>query len=265
MDERVELRNEDYGKNGFGENEKLNYQDGNKGDGINEWKPEDYYRYSLNRENDKANFIRKVYLLLSFQFFVTFLFVLISVFSDGFRDFVYENWWVMIISSVLAIIVIVVLFYSKKARRNFPLNYILMFTFTLLMSFTLACICAFYYPEVILMAFGITLCITIALTIYSFFIDENIVILIGISIVLPFGMIMFLLTIILIGSDDIYRLVFCPLAVILYGIYLVLDTYYMVADDRYGANYDDYIIGVVSLYIDIIGMFTYILAIFSKR
>ena len=230
-----------------------------------DWNNQDYEKYSLEKPEDRLNFIRKVYILLSSQLLITALFVLYSVLSTDFQDFVYDNWWIMIISSILAIVPLLILFLSKKASRTVPINYILLTIFTLFESFTMACICAFYYPEVILIAFGCTAGLTIVLTIYAFVTKTDFTYFYGILIVVSFGLLVFLIIILVTGSDNIYRLVFCPLCVIFYGVYLIVDTQLIVGKKHHAIEYDDYVLGVVMLYVDIIGMFSYILAIFGEK
>jgi FtsH-binding integral membrane protein len=58
---------------------------------------------------------------------------------------------------------------------------------------------------------------------------------------------------------------YCSLACILFGIYLVIDTQLIVGGRRYALSMDDYVAGALMLYIDIIQMFLYILSILGGR
>lgn len=225
----------------------------------NAWNEEDYKKNSLENTRDRLGFIRKVYLLLFLQLLITGVFVLIGALSEGFRDFVYEHWWIMLISFFLSLIPLLLLFLVKSYARTVPINYCLLFLFTLLDSFTLACITAFYEPEVILIAFGCTALLTGSLTLYAWFTKTDFTLLYGVMIVVGFALFAFLLLILILDNNDIYRLIFCPLAIIFYGVYLVIDTQYIISKGKYGMGYDDYVLGVVALYIDIVGMFAYFL------
>ena len=87
----------------------------------------------------------------------------------------------------------------------------------------------------------------------------------GSMIALSFGLLLFGLIFIIIGDSNLYRLLFCPLAVICYGIFLVYDTQLIIGTKRHKIGYDDYILGTVSLYIDIVGLFVYLLQIIGKK
>jgi hypothetical protein len=52
---------------------------------------------------------------------------------------------------------------------------------------------------------------------------------------------------------------YCSLGVILFGIYLVIDTQMIIGGKRFSISYDDYVLGALILYIDIIQIFLYIL------
>ena len=46
-----------------------------------------------------------------------------------------------------------------------------------------------------------------------------------------------------------------------YGIYLVIDTQLIVGKGRWSIDMEDYIVGALMLYVDIIGLFLYLLRI----
>ena len=225
----------------------------------NEWGENDYKHHSLENPSDRLGFIRKVYLLLFVQLLITALLVMMGALSEGFRDFVYDNWWIMLVSFFLSLIPLLLLFFVKSFARTVPINYCLLFLFTLLDGFTLACITTFYEPGVILIAFGCTAALTGGLTMYAWLTKTDFTKLYGIMIVVGFALMGFLLIIIIFGSDDVYRLIFCPIAIVFYGVYLIIDTQYIIGKGKYGLGYDDYVLGVVALYIDIVGMFSYLL------
>ena len=65
--------------------------------------------------------------------------------------------------------------------------------------------------------------------------------------------------------NQILYTVYCLFAVIMYGIFIVYDTQ-LIAGGRYQElSYDDYILGALLLYIDIIGLFIYILSLFGNK
>lgn len=57
----------------------------------------------------------------------------------------------------------------------------------------------------------------------------------------------------------------CALGVIIFGIYIIIDTQLIMGSHKYGITMDDYILGALILYIDIIQLFIYILRLLSQR
>lgn len=61
--------------------------------------------------------------------------------------------------------------------------------------------------------------------------------------------------------DNLY----CSLGVLVFGIYLVIDTQMIVGGKRLEISMDDYVVGALILYLDIIQIFLYLLEILSKK
>lgn len=61
--------------------------------------------------------------------------------------------------------------------------------------------------------------------------------------------------------DNLY----CALGVIVFGIYIVIDTQLIIGGRRLEISMDDYVVGALILYIDIITMFLYLLQLLSKK
>lgn len=58
---------------------------------------------------------------------------------------------------------------------------------------------------------------------------------------------------------------YCSLGVILFGIYLIIDTQLIIGGKRLAISLDDYVVGALLLYIDIIQIFLYLLQMFGRR
>ena len=75
----------------------------------------------------------------------------------------------LLIISVVATVVILVMFVCfRNLARNTPINYILLFTFTVCMSYYCFCICLFYDQICVIEALALTIASTIGLTVYAF-------------------------------------------------------------------------------------------------
>jgi hypothetical protein len=59
-------------------------------------------------------------------------------------------------------------------------------------------------------------------------------------------------------------ILYCTLGVLLFGIYLIIDTQMILGGKRMQFSIDDYVAAAMLLYIDIIQIFLYILAMLKK-
>ena len=117
------------------------------------------------------------------------------------------------------------------------------------------------------MAFGTTALTTIALTIYALRTKTNIEVFVAMSFVVYLAMLPLIIISFFIGLGALNTL-YCALGVILYGLYLIIDTM-MICKGKgmsgRGCQMDDYIIGAMMLYLDIIMMFVYILQLLGSK
>jgi FtsH-binding integral membrane protein len=99
-----------------------------------------------------------------------------------------------------------------------------------------------------------------ALTLYAIFTRTDFTIKWGIVIVLFMAM-LFLGIFSWIAWTPFLNTLYCSLGLILFGIYIVIDTQLIMGGKRFQLSMDDYVVGALLLYIDIIQIFLYILMI----
>jgi FtsH-binding integral membrane protein len=78
------------------------------------------------------------------------------------------------------------------------------------------------------------------------------------------AMLMFGIFTIILWSPILNNL-YCCLGVILFGVYLVIDTQLVIGGRRLEISMDDYVVGALILYMDIIQIFLYLLRILGRR
>ena len=112
------------------------------------------------------------------------------------------------------------------------------------------------------MAAAMTLGITVSLTIYAMTTKTDMTVMGSTLFILLGGLILFGIFA-MIFRDKILIVLYCILAVILYGYYLIYDTQLVVGGKTYQLEIDDYVIGAIIIYIDIIVMFMRLLQLLS--
>lgn len=214
--------------------------------------------------NDRRGFIKKVYALLCIQLMWTVIFIGIVVGIPEMRDGIQKTAGLFYAALVITILLIIAIMCFKKVARKYPLNYICMFTFSLFESYIVAFISSYYDPYVVLSAILITFVVTVSLTIYAFKTKKDFTVCGGILVSVTVSLIMFGFLMIFFYQYYV-NMLFCELAIILYSIFIVYDTQ-LIAGGRYQEiTFDDYVVGALMLYVDIIGLFLYILSLLGSK
>lgn len=221
-------------------------------------------RYMLVKANDRLGFIRKVYTILSCQMMITTLFVTMTVTIQPLKETVQELWPVAIVAMLFSFILLIAILCFQRLAKTVPTNYILLVAFTLCEAYIVGFLCAFYEPMIVLAAAIMTLGITLALTVYACITRTDFTTCMGIMHVLVVSLLLFGLLMIFMYNSALY-LLFCYFAVVVYGIFIVYDTQLIVGGRYRELGYDDYILGALILYIDVIGLFIYLLRILGRR
>lgn len=219
----------------------------------------------FNETKIRHGFVRKVYAILGLQLLVTIIICAIFMSLKDFQLWVVEN---TILAYVLVIIVMIVqyglmmtIICCDIARKKFPLNMVLLFILTALFGLTLGFVCALSKTRYVFYAAAITVAIVLGLTLFAFqnWIDFTscwLFVIISSVILVIFGFVAMFM------QDRIINLVYCCFGVLVVSFMLVYDTQLMLGGNhQYAISPEEYIIAALSLYIDIILIFQYILEI----
>ena len=168
--------------------------------------------------------------------------------------------WLFYVFMVITIITVYALACYPKVARSVPINYILLFLFTIAEAYMISIIASYYDSTTVLMAGGLTAAATVGLTIYAFYTKKDFT---------KLGGFLFALILVLIvgGIFAIFirnkwlNLGLAILGVLVFSIYLVFDTQLIIGKNERKFSIDDYIMAAMNLYLDIINLFLYILQI----
>ena len=210
----------------------------------------------------RLGFIRKVYGILCLQLSFTLFFCILAMSSTAIAEFLQQSMGLLIFASVLSIVILIALLCCKDFARQVPANYILLSLFTISEAYMVATTCSLYDPMTVIIAACMTLGVTLVLTAYAYTTQHDFKVSSAIGMVLLSSLILFAVFSGFFGLGGAFEVVWSTLGVITYGIYLVIDTQ-IIADEK-GLSVDDYIVGALMLYVDIIGMFLYLLRLLEK-
>ena len=215
----------------------------------------------------RKGFIKKTYGILFSQLAISLLFISLTFIPSVKEIILFDmsNNPLILVFLLVFIIVTIVVFSvfvcCPQVARTVPYNYLLLFSFTLCMSFYLCLLCAQYDTEIVFTALALTCAATIGLTIYAATTKTDYT---------SCGGFLFAFCLIMIFSVGLffwvgYYVFYCALGVLLYSLYLVYDTQLILG--KFGNEYkiDDYCFAALNLYIDIIYLFIKILSILGSK
>uniref|UniRef100_A0A667ZUW8 Transmembrane BAX inhibitor motif containing 1 n=1 Tax=Myripristis murdjan TaxID=586833 RepID=A0A667ZUW8_9TELE len=209
-------------------------------------------------------FIRKVYLILAAQLSVTISIVAVFTFVEPVRVFVIRNPAIYWTSFAVYFVVYCVLVCCKEPRRRFPWNLLLLSIFTLAMSFLTGTIASYYDTKAVFIAIGITAVVCVAVTIFCFQTKVDFTSCGGLLCILAvLLMIIGMVTTIVLCFQYVpwLHMLYAALGAIVYTLFLAYNTQLLIGNRELAISPEEYVYGALSLYIDIVQMFLFILQI----
>jgi len=184
---------------------------------------------------DRLGFVKKVYAILFSQLALTAAYTWYALSSVETAQWMQQNSWLYFTLLFVMIVVQIMLICVRSVSRKVPVNYIMLFIFTACESYFVAWLCQMYTYDPAANAFdedgyrtvaiagAMTLGITASLSAYAWTTKEDFTTKMGFLWV--FGMVFFMLCIFSIFFFSyILQMVLCAVGVLLFGMYLVVDT-----------------------------------------
>ena len=216
----------------------------------------------ISEKSIRRNFIRKVLGIIFCQMMVSVAFVLAALFIDAFKTFQSENVYLFLVAIFVEILLFIMLICNKQLCKRVPYNYIVLFIFTIAVSYILSFICARTKPEAVLVATIATSLIVILLGLFTCLSNRDLTTNVGILLYLPVGGI-FLILFLSVWPIYIVQIVICLIVVLIFSAFLAYDLQKL--SGKFGIEYsiDDYVFAALMIYIDIIMIFKNLLYIFG--
>ncbi len=207
----------------------------------------------------KSDFITKIYTLLSIQLVATWLMSYSFYIYPSVTNFVLQQKG-LLITTILGTFLF--LFLSWCYGKQHPWNYVILAGFTLCESYSVSYVCLFYQPESILLAWGLTASIFIALSLYVIITGKDFAFLgAGLFACLWILIIGGLIQIFFLPNDQFLNTAMAVLGAMVASGYILYDT----SDIIKRLDPDDFVYACMSLYLDIIMLFLRLLELFGKE
>ncbi|XP_034429658.1 protein lifeguard 3-like [Hippoglossus hippoglossus] len=212
----------------------------------------------------RHGFIRKVYLILTAQLAVTFSVVGVFTFVDPVRLFVIRYPGIYWASFVVYFLVYCILICCKEPRRRFPCNLVLLGIFTLALSYMSGTISSYYETKAVFLAMGITALVCIAVTIFCFQTKVDFTSCGGLlSVAAVLLMIIGIVTAVVLSFQYVpwLHMLYAAIGAVVYTLFLVYNTQLLIGNRELAISPEEYIYGALSLYVDIVHIFLFILQV----
>lgn len=213
----------------------------------------------------RHDFIKRVYALLSINLAITFGIVALFSFCNAATNWLIEHYWVSIIFSICSLILIIVISCCPHIARNHYVGLSFLFLLSVFFGISVSGLAVSVNKFSVLLSSGITILIFIVLTFFAMQVKYDFTgwgpyLLIGILILVIYSLVL-----IFIPFNSTAYIIMSALGVLIFSFYVIYDTQRIIGGKhrKYQFSIDDYIFATVSLYLDIINIFTYIIAIFS--
>lgn len=215
----------------------------------------------------RHSFIRKVYAIISVQLLVTVGIIAMFTFVSPVRSFVQRNIAVYYSSYAVFLVTYLVLVCCQGPRRRFPWNLILLSIFTLAMSFMTGTIASMYQTKAVLIAMLITAIVAIIVTIFCFQTKVDFTSCTGLFCVLGIVvMVTGIVTVIVLSFKYVpwLHMLYAAIGAIAFTLFLAYDTQLVLGNRKNTLSPEEYIYGALTIYTDIVYIFTFLLQIVGR-
>ncbi|NXP30282.1 LFG3 protein, partial [Leiothrix lutea] len=210
----------------------------------------------------RHTFIRKVYAIISLQLLVTVGIISVFTFVRPVHTFVQANPAIYYASYAVFLVTYLVLACCQGPRRRFPWNIILLSIFTLAMGLMTGTIASMYGTKAVLIAMLITAIVAIVVTIFCFQTKARR----GMHPALPSvgqhpGS---SCSCSLLVQVPWLHMLYAAIGAIAFTLFLAYDTQLVLGNRKNTLSPEEYIYGALTIYTDIIYIFTFILQIVGR-
>lgn len=220
-----------------------------------------YTSSAMSEYNLRNGFIKKVLCILMMQLAISTVAIGVTfIDKSAIRTFMVQNKWLMWVALGVSLASMIVLVCKRDAFRKVPMNYILLFVYTVSMSYLLAAIAATTESDVVLFALGFTVLIVLAVTLYACFTKTDVTK--ARSIISGLIMTAFLVLIFaLCFRSRFLSVIYSGLVGVIFTIILAYDIQKLIGKYEQQYSLDEYIMASLDLYIDIVQIFLAVLSV----
>jgi FtsH-binding integral membrane protein len=203
-------------------------------------------------------FVRKVYAILTVQLLATALLSSISFFSEGYKNWIRTNQW-MLWTSMFGALGFLGLTYWK--RKSYPTNLLFLAGFTGLEAYSISVIVSFYQSRIVLEAVLLTAGLFIGLTLFACQTKYDFTSWMPYLFGILWALVLFGFMAIFFPRNSTVELVYSGIGALVFSAYILVDTQLVMRH----YHVEEEIAASISLYLDILNLFLSILRILNNQ
>ncbi|KAL4428906.1 hypothetical protein ABPG74_017496 [Tetrahymena malaccensis] len=215
-------------------------------------------------KNVRLGFIRKVFSILSVQLAFTVFMIFMSQQNHSFRLFQIRNEWVFTLSIILGLVISVGMYFVEALTKKVPINYIALGLFTLCEGYMVSAFTLQFSKLVVLQAGFLTAGATILLFLYACTTKKDVTIL-NSTLFMSLGSLFLVGIMSFFFRTELTIMLLQFASVLIYSFYLIYDIQLIMGNKSLKLDIDNYILGSLTIYIDIVRIFIKILQLLGQK
>ncbi|VVT50253.1 uncharacterized protein SAPINGB_P002677 [Magnusiomyces paraingens] len=205
----------------------------------------------------RMSFVRRVYTILTLQLLGTTALSSIFILNPGLTVWALQNQWAFWTSFAASIVLMLLAFWKS---RSYPINLVFLAGFTAAESYMVGFITSLYDTKIVVEAFFLTFVIFVGLTIFACQSKYDFSQWQGVACTVLFVMIGVGFLMMFFPYSSTAELIYSIIGALLFSLYIVIDTQLVLK--KY--HLEEEVPAAISLYLDIINLFLYILRILNE-
>lgn len=214
----------------------------------------------------RNDFVKKVYMILTVQLLVTIA-IAAAIMSVPVESLESIGWSRLMQINSIAILIFACAMQCccQQQMRTFPINYVMLFIFTVMMAALVGTATVGYNTSVVLEAAGLTMAMFLALTAYACVTKTDFTGL-GPYLYCALWGLIFASIVCFMFPSELGHVAIAALGCVLFSFYIIYDTQ-LIIGGRHSQSFaiDDYCFAALNLYLDIINLFLYLLQLLGRN
>uniref|UniRef100_A0A3P9MY37 Si:ch211-284o19.8 n=1 Tax=Poecilia reticulata TaxID=8081 RepID=A0A3P9MY37_POERE len=210
---------------------------------------------SFEDETVRRGFARKVFSILTLQLLFTFSVVCVFTFSSVVKEAVQNNLWAYLSSFIVFIVVAFTLSCCRSFSRRHPWNLVGLVIVTLSLSYMVGTVASFHNTTAVVITMAVTF---LGVLLFCFQTRYDFTIYYGVLLIMAVDVIMFGV-ICTFYYSHVASIIYGCLGALLYSLFLLVDCQLMMGKMSYRLNPEEYVNAALTIYLDIILIFLYLL------